>query len=174
MSFYFAVCRTEMYQQKYLEFLLEHHDRLHLPYSFPVAFSFLASPVLMGRECFLCFNGEDEVVGAFGYIHGTGERDYEDMHVLQIQVFFLLPEYRGTLLFIKGLQFMTQHIAQLKDEVEELRFWTPADDYLRRLFAKVAEPAASRETVFGGIDEYRVPCQSLLAYTERYRQETYF
>jgi len=169
MSTYISVCSSEMYQQTYLSFLLEHYDRLGLPYSYPVALSFLSSPILMDREAFLCFNDEDEVIGAFSYIYGTGENQYEDKHVIQVQVVFILEKYRVTRLFLQAIQFLIEHITDLEEDVRELRFWTPANDRLRRLFSKFAEKIDSVDTVFGPIDEYRTAFSDLRAYAAKFR-----
>lgn len=174
MNYYFAVCSTERYHQKYLEFLLEHYTQLNLPYSFPVSLSFIGSPVLLERQSFLCFNEEYEVIGALGYIHGTGENQYQDDHIVQIQTVFFVEEHRKTDMFIKGLQYLTQYIAQLNREVTELRFWTPTDDYLRRLFVKIAERTNSLNTSFGPIDEYRALFPAWHTYAHQFRHETYF
>ncbi|MFT9849466.1 hypothetical protein [Aneurinibacillus sp. REN35] len=174
MSYYFSICSSAMYQQKYLEFLLEHYNQLHLPYSFPVALSFIASPILMERESFLCFNEEHEVIGAFGYIYGTGENDYEDTHIIQMQIVFLQEEYHGTTVFLKGLQFLTQYLAQLDQEVTEFHFWAPADAYLRQLFTKIAQKVSSSETAFGTIDEYHASFSAWRTYAAKFRHEASF
>jgi hypothetical protein len=174
MNTYISVCSTEMYQQTYMEFLLKHYAQLNLPYSYPVTLSFLASPIMMEREAFLCFNDEEEVVGAFSYIYGTGDNQYEDVHVIQIQVAFLLEDYRSTRLFLQALQFLTEYISHLGENVEELRFWTPADEKLRRLFGKIAENTASVDTSFGTLDEYRASFSSLQAYGAKFPHEPFF
>lgn len=155
MSYYFSICATEMYQQKYMELLLEHYDQLRLPYSFPVALSYIASPIFMRHESFLCFNDEDEVIGAFGCIFGTGENEYEDTDIIQIQVVYFTEPYRGTLLFARALTFFTEYLKQLDSEVTELRFWAPADDDLRKLFAKISTRTATAHTEQCVLDEYR-------------------
>jgi len=155
MSYYFSICSSEMYQQKYMELLLEHYEQLRLPYPFPVALSYIASPVLMRYESFLCFNEEGEVIGAFGCIFGTGEKEYEDTDIVQIQVVCFAEPYRGTLLFAKALSFFTEYLEQLDHEVTELRFWAPADDDLKKLFAKISRRTATANTEQGALDEYR-------------------
>ena len=167
-------CATEMYAQKYIEFLIEHYKQLKLPYPFPVLLGFVASPVTLGGETFLIYNDDYEVVGAFGYISGTGENEYEDKHVIQIQAALILEEYRKTSLFLKGLQYLTQYIAQLNQTVKEVRFWTPAQDELRRLLAKLTLDRNTHETVFGQLDEYRVSFSALQAYASKFRQIRYF
>ena len=170
MSYYFSICASEFYQQKYVEFLLENYEQLQLPYAFPVALSYIVSPILMTHESFLCFNDDDEVVGAFGCIYGTGEKEYEDTDIVQIQVIFLADQYRGTLLFARALHFFTEYLEQLDREVKELRFWAPADASLHKLFAKIATKTAFAHTEHGMLDEYRCSPSDLLTYVGRIRQ----
>ncbi|XOK60697.1 hypothetical protein ACJ7K1_29990 [Paenibacillus elgii] len=174
MSYYFSICASEKYQEKYIEFMLMNYQKLNLPYSFPLTLSFLASPILMKEEAILCFNDEDELVGALGYIYGTGENDYQDTHIVQIQAVFLLDEYRRTRLFLRGLQYLTQFIAQSNRPVTELRFWTPAQDDLRKLCGKLAERTDVRDTAFGTMEEYRAPFSDWHAYAMKFRHESYF
>jgi len=174
MRTYFSICTTEMYQQKYMLFLLENYKDLNLPYPYPVTLSFIASPLLMTKESFLCFNDLDEVIGAFSYIYGTGEKQYEDRHVIQMQVVFFREEYRATRLFLQALQFMTEHIAYMGDDVREVRFWAPADDRLRRLFGKIADIVSSADSTFGLLDEYHARFSAWKSYAARFRHQPFF
>lgn len=175
MGYYFSICSMERYQEKFIEFLLEHYSQLQLPYSFPVSLSFIASPVIMNKEAFLCFDEETEdIVGAFGVIFGTGEDQYQDTHIVQIQIAYIVEGHRRTRLFLEGLQFLMQYIVYLDEGVTEFRFWAPADDGLRRLFGKLAERTASRETAFGLLDEYRGTFADWQAYAAKFRHITYF
>ncbi|MGO4344507.1 hypothetical protein AB4Z45_03305 [Paenibacillus sp. MCAF9] len=174
MCYYFQVCSTESYQDKYLVFLLEHYKELKLPYSYPISLSFLASSVLMKKEAFLCFNEEDEIIGAFGYICGTAENQYEDTHVAQIQIVFIVDEYRRSRLFLESLQFLTQYIAQLSEPIIDFRFWVPVDLRLHKLLSKIAERKNTWETVQGVIDEYHASFSEWQTYVLKFRQEVYF
>lgn len=175
MSYYFVRCSTVMHEQQYVEFLLEHYQDLNLPYSFPVSLSFIASPLFTAEGgCFLCFNEENEVIGALGYIHGTGENQYEDTDIIQIQIIYFLEEHRKTTLFLQTLQFLIQHIVQSGKEVKEFRFWTPANDKLHRLLSKIADKTNSSETIFGPLDEYRASFSTWHAYANQFRQKAYF
>ncbi|MGE5703813.1 MAG: hypothetical protein ACM32O_14910 [Clostridia bacterium] len=128
----------------------------------------------MERTPFLCFTDEYELVGAFGIIFGTGENAYEDKQIVQIQIAYLQEEHRKPGVFLRGLQYMVQYLDQLETEVTEFRFLTAPDDYLNRLFAKIATKTASHETAFGTIDEYRASFAAWKAYAARFHQETYF
>ncbi len=173
MGYYFSKCSSELYQQKYLDFLLEHYQQLNLPYSFPVSLSFIASPFLLGDDAFLVFNDDEELIGAFGYVLGTGENQYEDTHIVQLQTVFFLEQHRCSLVLLRTLQFLTQYIAKLETEVTELRFWTAADESSRKLFGKIAERTSSVETVFGEIDAYQVPFSKWQSYAAKYRHDIY-
>ncbi|MBW7475861.1 hypothetical protein K0T92_14030 [Paenibacillus oenotherae] len=174
MSYYFQICATERYQELYITFLLEHYSELNLPYSFPVALSYMASPVLMREEAILCFDQNDEIAGALGFIYGTGEQQYQDVHVVQLQVVFLQEEHRGTRLFLEGLQYLAQYLAALERKITEIRFWAPSQSELRQLFGKLAERVASSKTEGGEIDAYRASLDQWLAYGRRFRHEIYF
>ncbi|MCU6708686.1 hypothetical protein M6D81_08140 [Paenibacillus sp. J5C_2022] len=169
MDYYLAECATEMYMRNYMEFLLENYTELKLPYSFPVAFSYLASPVLLSRESFLCFNEEDEVIGAFGYIHGTGEHDYEDVHVIQLQVAYIKEGHRRTRLFLEGLRYLSEYLAERDEGVREIRFWTGEDAYSERLFSKFARQTARVESERGILYGYNVAVPDLQDYIARFQ-----
>ncbi|GMK48783.1 hypothetical protein PghCCS26_59130 [Paenibacillus glycanilyticus] len=163
----FSVCATEACQRKYMDFLLANYEDLRLPYPFLVAFGFIASPILMGQECVLCLDGEGEVIGAFGYIHGTGEGNYEDRHVVQLQVALLSESYRCTRFFLEGLQMLARHLNELNGAVNELVFWTGMDDYAIRLFNKFAERTGDGELAIG----YQVTLRQLNKYLAKFKRE---
>lgn len=168
MNTYFSICSTVFYQRKYMDYLLAHYEELNMPYSFSVAFSFMASPVMLGQECILCLDDDGEAIGAFSYIHGTGEGNYEDRHIVQLQVAFLEESRRRTPLFLRGLQFLKDHLEGLQEEVRELVFWTKPDAYAIRLFGKFAVQTSIPGTAFGGLLAFRVTVADLHAYLARY------
>lgn len=174
MSCYFTICSTAKSQEIYMQFLLENYDALNLPYSFPVALSYISSPVLMGEECILIRDSNDEAAGALGFIRGTGAQSYEDQHILQIQTVFLKEHFRSSRLFLQASQFLAQHLAQLKHPVTELRFWIPAQPRLQRLCGKLAQKTAIQETVHGIIEEYRMDFADWHASMQKYPHELYF
>ncbi|WP_248565461.1 hypothetical protein [Paenibacillus sp. L3-i20] len=157
-----------MYQRKYMDFLLTHYVDLRLPYPFPDAFGFIASPVLLGQECFLCLDDEGEAIGAFGYIHGTGEGNFEDRHIVQLQVAFLIESHRKTAVFLHGLMVLAEHMNDLNEKVTELVFWSGTEDnYTTRMFGKFAERTSIGESAI----EYRVALPQLNAYLAKFRRK---
>lgn len=173
MSFYFSVCSTYNYHSKYIDFLLEHYTDLQLPYPFAATLGYIASPLLMGNEAVLAFNDEDQVVGAFGYIHGTGEKDYRDVQIIQIQSVYITKAYRGTGLFVQGLQFLLEHVSMQPTAVEELRFWAPNQPDSHKLFSKFATLVAGRHSESVPVSEYRLSPEELRTYLAKFKQRIF-
>lgn len=174
MKYYFSDCITFMYQHRYMDFLLAHYSELNLPYSFSTTLSYICSPLFMTGSAILCFDEEDEPAGAFGFIHGTGERNYEDQHVVQLQVAFIVKKYRGSRVFMEGLRFLVQHLDEHVDEVvpvQEIRFWAPHEVRMHRLFSKFAEQVSSKTLEAGTLNAYVVRLAELRAYLASFDRE---
>lgn len=152
-----------------MRFLLQHHDDLNLPYSFAMKLSFLASPLFNGDAMLILDEERNELAGAIGLVYGTGAGRYEDRHVCQIEIAYLLPEYRHTTLFLSGLRALIGLIKSGEPSVEQLQFWVAADnEELRELFSRLsALPDSSMELV-NGMAHYKVSLQSLEAYCRRF------
>ncbi|MCQ6562368.1 hypothetical protein [Paenibacillus mendelii] len=174
MNYYFQLCATARYQERYISFMLEHYKELNLPYPFPVSLSFIASPILMKEDAILFFDSDDEIAGALGFIYGTGDNNYQDTHIVQIQTIFIVEQHRRTRLLLEAIQYLTQFLEQTDKNVTELRFWTPAEDGLRRLCAKLAKREAVMDTALGSIDEYRASLAHWHDYGMRFRHLMYF
>ncbi|MNM92574.1 hypothetical protein D3C81_1049120 [compost metagenome] len=169
MDYYFSPCLTNVYQHQYIDFVMEHYIDLNLPYPFEESFGYIVSPLLMDGVSILCFDDEDEIAGAFSYIYGTGEHEYTDRHIIQVQVAFIVEQHRRTGLFAKSLQYLLQHLEaeSSTEQVTELRFWTACNDYSRRLFEKFAERYATAESERGQLDGYRMLVSELRTYVDR-------
>ncbi|OBZ11102.1 hypothetical protein [Bacillus sp. FJAT-26390] len=174
MNYHFSVCATANYQEKYIEFLLLNYEHLKLGYSFPVSLSYLSSPIFMEREAILVLDDEQNVIGAVGYIHGTGEQHYEDIHIVQIQVLFLLEKYRRSRLFLHVLQFLAQHLAQLKEPPLELRFWATDRTGLEKIIARFAMKMSATHTDYGINTQYQADFKSFYAFAMAYPHERYY
>jgi hypothetical protein len=170
MSYYFSVSATAVYQEQYIQFLLQHYKELCLPYPFPVTLSYLSSPLLMEGESVLCRNEDGETVGAVGYIHGTGEQDYEDTEVIQLQIVFLHHSCRGSRLLLRTAQFLAQHWSQLKQPPSEIRFWIPSAPTLLRLCSRFAK----RFSETADLTEFRASFQDFKTFVLRYNHENYY
>lgn len=149
MSFLFRPCNMEMDHQAYINFLLEHHDELNLPYSFAVKLGFISSPLMFGQAVLIFSEETYRIVGAAGFVYGTGPNGYKDRHICQVEVAYLEPEFRQTSLFMQGLLVLIGQIKAGNPEVETVQFWaaeTQAE--LERIFSRFnGLPGSNRFTV---------------------------
>ena len=168
MGFEFRPCEFEMDYEAYMRFLLQHDSELNLPYAFGMKFSFIGSPLFLGKAMLVFAEEPYEVVGAAGFVYGTGAHGYEDREVCQVEVACIRPEYRSVTLFRDGLKALVDLIRASNPDVQRLQFWTKADHgRLDRLFAKFgALPGATRSDV-NDLTCYVVPFPALEQYCRR-------
>lgn len=169
MSFAFRLCTLEMDFDAYVTFLLRHDRELGLPYPFPVKLSFLSSPLILGKAMLVISEEPYDIVGAAGFVYGTGPRDYEDRDVCQIEVAFLREGCRRSLLFARGLQALVAEMKAGNPDVSQVQFWAPAapEEPQERLFGRLsALPGASRAVV-NDLALYTVPFVELERYSRR-------
>ena len=164
-----------MYEQSYLEFLLNNYSELNLPYPFDTSFGYITSPILLDEEIFLALDEEHRIVGALSLIRGTAEGDYEDRDIIQLQVVFISKHYRKTLILQQLLTIMYQWFSFNNQEISELRFWTKDDIQLQALIYKRTgiEPI-KHHTIYGYLHYYAIPYPLLERYGKRYSKIKYF
>lgn len=171
MSFVFRTSEFEMDHEAYMNFLLRHHDQLNLPYPFALKLSFASSPLFLGKAMLVIDEESYEMVGAAGFGHGTGPGEYEDRHICQVEVAYIVEGLRRTSLFAQGLRALLEAIRADNPDVRQVQFWISAsDERLNRLFAKfLALPGASRSIV-NDLALIAVPFDELDAYANRLRR----
>ncbi|MBO9598889.1 MAG: hypothetical protein J7559_13860, partial [Cohnella sp.] len=99
---------------------------------------------------------------------------YKDRHIGQIEIAYLLPEYRQTSLFLSGLRAMIGMIKFGEPSVEQLQFWIAADnDELKELFSRLSALPDSSMEIVNGMAHYKVSLPSLEAYCRRYHAVTH-
>ena len=152
-----------------MRFLLEHDSELNLPYKFGMKLSFVASPLFLGKAMLVFSEESYEVIGAAGYVYGTGANDHQDRHVCQVEVAFIREDYRRTRLFAQSMRELVNLIRKDNPEVDTLQFWIPAADAsLRRLFAKLgALPGATLSPV-NEMMLCKVPYTAIESYSRRF------
>jgi len=127
MAYFIRPCTLEMDHESYMRFVIRHYRELRLPYAFAVKLSFMASPLALGQALLVVDEDSWEFVGAAGFVYGTGAGQYEDRHICQLEVAFLLEPQRRTRLFARGMQAVVELIERDNPDVRYLQFWTPAD-----------------------------------------------
>ncbi|WP_229750735.1 hypothetical protein [Paenibacillus nasutitermitis] len=154
--------------EAYMKFLLRYQEELNLPYSFAMKLSFIGSPLLFGKAMLIFNDDPYEIVGAAGFVYGTGANNYEDRHVCQIEIAFLRKEYRGTLLFQRGLQALTALMKSGEPAIEQVQFWVSADqEGLGRLFSKFLDLPDSTQQAVNQLSFYRFSFHELEAYVRK-------
>jgi len=171
MSFVFRTSEFEMDHEAYMNFLLRHHDQLNLPYPFALKLSFISSPLFLGKAMLAIEEESYEMVGAAGFGYGTGPGEYEDRHICQVEVAYIVEGLRRTSLFTLGLRALLQAIQADNPDVRQVQFWiSTSDERLNRLFVKfLALPGASRSIV-NDLALIAVPFDELDAYANRLRR----
>lgn len=173
MPFLFRPCELEMNYKSYMEFLLQHHAELNLPYSFAMKLSFVGSPLIFGKAMLAYEEESYETVGAAGFVYGTGANEYEDRHVCQVEVAFIRTEYRRTSLFTLGLQSLIDLIKEGNPEVELVQFWAAADRTdTDKLFSRFGDLPGSTRSIVNDMAFYTVPFRELEAYCRRFERRT--
>lgn len=169
MSFEFRFCEFEMDHEAYIKFLLQHHDELNLPYSFSMKLSFISSPLVFGRAMLIFSEELYQIVGAAGFVYGTGANSYEDRHICQVEVAFIQKGYRQTSLFVHGLQALVDEMKAGNPDVEQVQFWASADqNELQRLFSKLEALPGSTRSIVNDLALYKLSFHELESYCRRF------
>lgn len=173
MQFLFRPCVFEMDHEAYISFLISHHDELNLPYPFAMKLSFLSSPLMHGQAMLVFEQESYELVGAAGFVYGTGDHEYEDRHVVQIEVAYLSKPYRRGALFVDFLSALVDCMKDGEPTVSLVQFWAMARDPVQeRLFAKfLALPGSATQTAENGLKLYQAQFRELEAYCRRYSEK---
>ncbi|TMV50925.1 hypothetical protein FE783_09705 [Paenibacillus mesophilus] len=138
-------CTTDDDFAKVSLFVLDNKHDLHPSFCTMDMVEALYTHVTQGHLVFI-ENADKRVIGASAYYHGTPERDFQDKDIAFLDMAIADPAYRGTRLFLTGLQYMVNEIAQEHPEVQEIRLAALADNaYLCRLYSKFTETSYSRE-----------------------------
>lgn len=173
MQFLFRPCVFEMDHQAYMNFLIVRHDELNLPYPFAMKLSFISSPLMHGKAMLVFEEESYELVGAAGFVYGTGADDYEDRRIVQVEVVYVSKPYRGGALFSRFLRAMVDLMKEEEPNVRRLRFWASARDSVQeRLFTKfLALPGSTSHTAENGLTFYEAEFLELEAYCQRFSSE---
>lgn len=152
MPFFIRPCNLEMDTTAYIQYLIKHQARLNLPYAFAAKLSFFSSPISMGRAVLMFEDEPYGILGAAGFVYGTGANDYEDRHICHVEVAYLQEEYRSTMLFMRMLNGLLAEMKAGNPGVSRVQFWIPANqEQLEKLCARFAVwPCSVKSTGVSG------------------------
>lgn len=169
MPYEFRPCDLEMDYESYVKFVIKHHDELNLPYSFAIKLSFISSPLIFGKAMLIFSEEPYEIVGAAGFVYGTGANQYEDWEVCQVEVAFIQKAYRRTFVFARGLQALIDQMKAGNPNVEKVQFWaSEGQGELERLFTKFSALPGSTKSIVNNLALYTVSFHELEAYCLRF------
>ncbi|WP_230632771.1 hypothetical protein [Paenibacillus athensensis] len=158
-----------MDHEAYVRFLLQHHDELNLPYPFSVKLGFLCSPLMFGKAVLIFSEDTYEIVGAAGFVYGTGPNGYEDRQVCQVEVVYLQPEVRQTSLFMQALLVLIGEMKSGNAEIERVQFWaSEAQREPEQLFSRFSDLSGSERFTVNGLTCYQVAFPELERYSRRF------
>ncbi|WP_270171142.1 hypothetical protein [Paenibacillus sp. SYP-B4298] len=160
-----SITHLEMDEERYLEYILSNYGDLGLDYSFPVALSFMHSPLLAGGG--LIVFGEDPYipVGVAGYVIGTGSNEFQDRDVCQIEIIHLLEPYRGTRLFLQLFMQLLENLRDHEPQVQRVQFWVkPTEPRMLRLLSRMLRLPGGQCDQRSHLALYSVPYESLWNY----------
>lgn len=170
MNVFLRPVEFEMDHDTYLKILIRHQEDLGLPYDFPIKLSFLASPLAYGKAL-LAFDEDDfEVVGAAGFVYGTGADEFQDRSRCQVEIAFLRKDVRSGTSFVRGLRALLDLMRGGTEgaEVRDVQFWLTGEQSRTRLFAKLLALPGAEATPIDGMLRCVVPYGSLYAYARRF------
>jgi hypothetical protein len=130
-------------------FMLSHKRDLHPSYTTLEMVTLIYSYATQGH--LLCaIDADNRVVGVAGYYYGTPEKEFQDKDVVLADLAIAAKSYRGSRLFLQGLQYIVNEVSEEHPEVQQFRIAAlEENDYLCRLYAKFTSSRFSREGTHG-------------------------
>ncbi|MCY9658774.1 hypothetical protein P5G65_19030 [Paenibacillus chondroitinus] len=168
MGFEFRTCKFEMDFEAYIRFLIQQQAFLNLPYPFAMKLAFMGSPLQFG-QAMLIFNEETyDIVGSAGFVYGTGANDYEDREICQVEIAFILEQYRRTPLFLRGLEALLSLIKAGNPDVKQLQFWSSSDNKeIQPIVSRWSSLPGFHSSVVKDLTFYKFSFDELEAYCRR-------
>ncbi|MNC48990.1 hypothetical protein D3C75_981390 [compost metagenome] len=169
MAVQFQLCQLDKDFDAYVKFLSRNYDELNLPYSYAMMLNFFASPLTMGKAMLASLEEPYTVVGAAGFVYGTSAKAYKDREICQIEVVYLLREYRTPMMFMRGLRALLREIRDGNPEVTTIQFWvSERHKSFKRLIARFSSLPGTVMEEKDGLMLYMVPFAELELFSRRF------
>jgi len=165
-----ARCTSDEQLAAVSSFMLEHKRSLHASYSTMDMVMTLYSYITDGHLIQVT-DADGRVIGAAAYFIGTPEREYADQEVAFIDVAIAHPAYRGTRLFLAGLNYTVQSIREHHPQVSEIRLAALSDNvYVCKLYAKFATFYHNRDGSIGQETVFRAKIDEISTFLAKFYQ----
>ncbi|WP_127579973.1 hypothetical protein [Paenibacillus koleovorans] len=87
----------------------------------------------------VAMNSKDEVVAITSYYIGTTAKHFENKHIAILHNSYILPSYRTSRIFLRGLKLNVEEIVKASPKVEKMLIYAPVSNrYLNSLYSKIA------------------------------------
>lgn len=130
-------------------FMLTYKRDLHPAYTTLEIVTLIYSYVTQGHML-SATDADNRMVGVAAYYHGTPEQQFQNRNVALLDMAIFEKAYRGSRLFLQGMQYIVRTIMEKHPEVEEV--WLAAlaeNNYLCRLYSKFTSTRFVREGTHG-------------------------
>lgn len=163
--------RTENLWEDYFLFLMRHYEELGLPYDFEMTLSFIGNPILAGNAIIAREQATKTIVGAIGFVFGTGGDQFEDHTICQVETVYIDKRWRRKPLFLTLLCTFASYLKREHPRVQRIQFWSPADrpDFVQ-LFEKISTLMKMNDKPFGSICLYHTDTERILAVCSKYME----
>ncbi|WP_134683675.1 GNAT family N-acetyltransferase [Brevibacillus migulae] len=166
MSAHFRPCLTDDDYVQFTRFFIE--NRLDFSQSFSLNDTLLhILQTLQDSRIILVVSNQDQVVGWGHYQYlGADEEPDSQGEIAFINSVILAKAYRRhSLLFLRGLRYLTKQIYKENPAVKQVRFHALSENaYLNRLYAKFTRVIGEREGDHGHEHIYATSLEELMAY----------
>src|SRR5690606_21802189 len=96
--------------EEYLLFLMRHYEELGLPYDFEMTLSFIGNPMWEGNALIAREQMTETVLGAIGFVFGTGADQFEDKDICQVEIVYIDKVWRRSPLFLRMLSSFATYL----------------------------------------------------------------
>jgi len=170
MPYFIRRCEFEIDNLAYIRFLLQHHDQLNLPYSFAAKLSFVSGPLIFGKALLIYSEEPYEVVGAAGFVYGTGADEFQNREVCQLEAVFLRKEARNGRLFRNVMTELLHAMKEGSPDVRTVQFWAvEGHKAYGSLLSKLARLPEAQIKAVNDLSLYSLSVQQLERYCDRIR-----
>lgn len=170
MEYYCKRCETDQHKAEISLFLLKNRRDFHPSFTVQDMVSLTYSYMTEGHV--ICtVDEQDQVLGVCAYYIGTREQEFKDKERAFLDLGLSARSVRGTRVFIQGLVYLVDQLAEQHPDVEEVCFNARSDNrYLTRMYAKFARVTGTKEGPRGEETRFAEKLPVMRAKLEKFRR----
>jgi hypothetical protein len=154
MAYQFIPCKTDADWEAYTLYILDHKLEIHSAFLAKRVIHFIKEQVLYGSAV-IVKDASGQVIAALGFVYGTPEKGFTDKETVRLEMVHILPTYRNTRLFLRGLIWLKEFLKEHVPATQQIQFYTESSPAERKqLFEKIADLISTEPTRFGVEHEF--------------------